>query len=104
MIATTPKNRISIASLPAGKSITYTREHSPGKFAVVVQETGSVLRSTVYESDCPYKAVAHAMLMDNLLTVMVNQDKLDEVFDKLVAVVKEKGITEYPVNRTWEPV
>lgn len=104
MIATTPKNRISIASLPAGKSLTYTREYTPGKHAVVVQETGSVLRTTVYESDCPYKAVAHALFLDNLITLALNQDKLEEAFEKMVEVVKNAGLTEYPIHRTWEPV
>mgnify|MGYP001574713407 CR=1 FL=1 len=100
--ATAPKTRISIASLPAGKSLLYTRQYTPGKFAVVSQQTGSVLRTTVYESDCPHKAVTHALLMDNFDILAVNQD-LGEVFDKLLAVVKERGITEYPINRTWEP-
>ena len=103
MIATAPKNRISIASLPPGKSLLYTREYSPGEFSVVSQETGSVLRTTVYKSDCPFKAVTHALLLDNFVTLALNQDKMDEAFDKLLAVVKERGITEYPVNRTWEP-
>jgi hypothetical protein len=73
---------------------TYTELLPNGKTGVFNQERGSCLLGAPLECADPAEAIALAICFDNPLGILIMADP--EKFQKVVAAVREKNITQYP--------